>query len=160
MPTSTPPPPERPNPTAHRTRSLPFDRLVILLLGACACVLSFDSLRQVALATHVRPDLSYLFPVVIDGFIAYGVRARTAPSARGYLGRFLRISPSARQGGQSRLPVPPMPRGPSAVLQPQLAGPSSSGRAATTKATASSGVSVRATSSPSFRTPYSPSSYG
>jgi hypothetical protein len=33
------------------------------------------SLRQVALATHVRPDLSYLFPFVIDGFIAYGVRA-------------------------------------------------------------------------------------
>jgi hypothetical protein len=89
MPTSTPPPPERPTPIAHRTRSLPFDRLVILLLGACGCVLSFDSLRQVALATHVRPDLSYLFPVVIDGFIAYGVRAilllRDAPrSARLY----------------------------------------------------------------------------
>lgn len=75
MPTSTPPPPERPTPISHPTRSLPFDRLVILLLGACGCVLSFDSLRQVALATHVRPDLSYLFPVVIDGFIAYGVRA-------------------------------------------------------------------------------------
>ncbi|MEU6848363.1 DUF2637 domain-containing protein [Actinacidiphila alni] len=77
MPTSTPPPPERPAPIPDRPRhrSLPFDRLVILLLGACGCVLSFDSLRQVALATHVRPDLSYLFPIVIDGFIAYGVRA-------------------------------------------------------------------------------------
>lgn len=89
MPTSTPPPPERPTPISHRTRSLPFDRLVILLLGACGCVLPFDSLRQVALATHVRPDLSYLFLIVIDGFIAYGVRAilllRDAPrSARLY----------------------------------------------------------------------------
>ncbi|MFJ2632194.1 DUF2637 domain-containing protein [Streptomyces sp. NPDC087422] len=76
-------------PDRPRHRSLPFDRLVLLLLGACGCVLSFDSLRQVALATHVRADLSYLFPVVIDGFIAYGVRAilllRDAPrSARLY----------------------------------------------------------------------------
>ncbi|WP_329177651.1 DUF2637 domain-containing protein [Streptomyces sp. NBC_01477] len=91
MPTSTPPQPERPAPIPDwtRPRSLPFDRLVILLLGACGCILSFDSLRQVALATHVRPDLSYLFPIVIDGFIAYGVRAilllRDAPrSARLY----------------------------------------------------------------------------
>ncbi|WNI16317.1 DUF2637 domain-containing protein [Actinacidiphila sp. ITFR-21] len=91
MPTSTPSQPERPAPIPDRThpRSLPFDRLVILLLGACGCILSFDSLRQVALATHVRPDLSYLFPIVIDGFIAYGVRAilllRDAPrSARLY----------------------------------------------------------------------------
>ncbi|CAG6394872.1 DUF2637 domain-containing protein [Streptomyces cocklensis] len=89
MPTPVPPPPDRTAPISHRPRSLPFDRLVILLLGACGCVLSFDSLRQVALATHVRPDLSYLFPVVIDGFIAYGVRAilllRDAPrSARLY----------------------------------------------------------------------------
>jgi len=91
MPTSIPPRPERLNSIADRIRprSLPFDRLVILLLGACGCILSFDSLRQVALATHVRPDLSYLFPVVIDGFIAYGVRAilllRDAPrSARLY----------------------------------------------------------------------------
>lgn len=77
MPTSTPPRPERPAPRPDRPRhrSLPFDRLVTLLLGACGCVLSFDSLRQVALATHVRPDLSYLFPIVIDDFIAYGVRA-------------------------------------------------------------------------------------
>ncbi|WP_408645970.1 DUF2637 domain-containing protein [Streptomyces odonnellii] len=28
-----------------------------------------------ATAVHVRPQLTYLFPVVIDGFIAYGVRA-------------------------------------------------------------------------------------
>jgi hypothetical protein len=76
MPSSIPPS-ERPAPVPNpaRSRPLPFDRIVILLLGACGCVLSFDSLRQVALAIHVRPDLSYLFPIVIDGFIAYGVRA-------------------------------------------------------------------------------------
>ncbi len=91
MPTSTTPPLERPAPIPGRARrrQLPFDRLAILLLGACGCILSFDSLRQIALATHVRPELSYLFPVVIDGFIAYGVRAilllRDAPlSARLY----------------------------------------------------------------------------
>jgi hypothetical protein len=57
MPTSTPPRPERPNPIADRIRprSLPFDRLVILLLGACGCILSFDSLRQVALAPTCGP---------------------------------------------------------------------------------------------------------
>lgn len=83
-----------------RRRQLPYDRLVILLIGTCACVLSFDSLRQVALATHVRPDLSYLFPVVIDGFIAYGVRAmlllRDAPrSARLYAGTLFSAATAA-----------------------------------------------------------------
>ena len=58
---------------AHRATTL--DRLVVLLLGAAGCVLSYDALRQVAFAIHVRPALTYLFPVVIDGFIAYGVRA-------------------------------------------------------------------------------------
>jgi hypothetical protein len=60
-----------------------WDRLAVLLLGAAGCVLSFDALRQMAFAIHVRPALTYLFPVVIDGFIAYGVRAllvlRAAP---------------------------------------------------------------------------------
>ncbi|MEY9965972.1 hypothetical protein ABIA33_004027 [Streptacidiphilus sp. MAP12-16] len=60
-----------------------WDRLAVLLLGAAGCVLSYDALRQMAFAIHVRPALTYLFPVVIDGFIAYGVRAllvlRAAP---------------------------------------------------------------------------------
>ncbi|MYS22523.1 Protein of unknown function [Streptomyces sp. DvalAA-14] len=90
MPTPIPPPTHADRiANRPRRRSLPYDRLAILLLGACGCVLSFDSLRQIALATHVRPELSYLFPVVIDGFIAYGIRAilllRDAPlSARLY----------------------------------------------------------------------------
>ncbi|GAA3162238.1 MULTISPECIES: DUF2637 domain-containing protein [Streptomyces] len=47
-------------------------------VGALATVgftLSYDALRQVAVAIHIRPTLTYLFPVVVDGFIAYGVRA-------------------------------------------------------------------------------------
>jgi hypothetical protein len=60
-----------------------WDRLAVLMLGAAGCVLSYDALRQMAFAIHVRPTLTYLFPVVIDGFIAYGVRAllvlRAAP---------------------------------------------------------------------------------
>ena len=60
----------------------------MILLGACGA-LSYDSLRQIAVAIHIRPHLAYLFPLVIDGFIAYGVRAllvlREAPwPARAY----------------------------------------------------------------------------
>jgi hypothetical protein len=60
-----------------------WDRAAVLLLGAAGCALSFSALQQMALAIHIRPHLTYLFPVVIDGFIAYGVRAllvlRSAP---------------------------------------------------------------------------------
>ncbi|MEZ0064341.1 hypothetical protein ABIA32_000319 [Streptacidiphilus sp. MAP12-20] len=64
-------------------RATVWDRLAVLLLGAAGCLLSYDALRQMAFAIHVRPALTWLFPVVIDGFIAYGVRAllvlRTTP---------------------------------------------------------------------------------
>lgn len=66
--------------TAHLTG---WDRLVIVALGAAGCALSYDALQQMAVAIHVRGLLTYLFPLVIDGFIAYGVRAllvlRNAP---------------------------------------------------------------------------------
>ncbi|MDV5145456.1 DUF2637 domain-containing protein [Streptomyces sp. SBC-4] len=52
-----------------------WDRAAIILLGATGFLFSYDALRQVAIAIHARPSLSYLFPVFIDGFIAYGVRA-------------------------------------------------------------------------------------
>jgi hypothetical protein len=90
MPTSVPPTPLARTPErARRRRARPLDSLAILLLGGSACTLSFDALRQVALAAHVRPLLAYLFPIIIDGFIGYGVRAilllRDAPpSARRY----------------------------------------------------------------------------
>jgi hypothetical protein len=66
--------------TATATTSRPahltgWDRAAVLLLGAAGCALSFSALQQMALAIHIRPHLTYLFPVVIDGFIAYGVRA-------------------------------------------------------------------------------------
>jgi hypothetical protein len=68
------------NAPAHLTG---WDRAAVLLLGAAGCALSFSALQQMALAIHIRPRLTYLFPVVIDGFIAYGVRAllvlRSAP---------------------------------------------------------------------------------
>ncbi|MFF0450063.1 DUF2637 domain-containing protein [Streptomyces sp. NPDC004609] len=73
-------PPARPG-TGHRVTS--WDRAAILSLGSAACTLSYDALQQMAVAIHVRGLLTYLFPLVIDGFIAYGVRAllvlRTAP---------------------------------------------------------------------------------
>ena len=59
------------------------------MLGLAGGALSYDALRQMAVAVHIRPQLTYLFPVVIDGFIAYGIRAllvlRNAPGpARAY----------------------------------------------------------------------------
>ncbi|MFI6372402.1 DUF2637 domain-containing protein [Streptomyces sp. NPDC050546] len=52
-----------------------WDRSAIILLGAAGFAFSYDALRQIAIAIHARGSLSYLFPVFIDGFIAYGVRA-------------------------------------------------------------------------------------
>ncbi|MFJ8957445.1 DUF2637 domain-containing protein [Streptomyces sp. NPDC102381] len=52
-----------------------WDRSAVILLGAAGFAFSYDALRQIALAIHARETLSYLFPVFIDGFIAYGVRA-------------------------------------------------------------------------------------
>ncbi|GHA17266.1 DUF2637 domain-containing protein [Streptomyces echinoruber] len=52
-----------------------WDAAAITLLGAAGFAFSYDALRQVAVAVHARGKLSYLFPVFVDGFIAYGVRA-------------------------------------------------------------------------------------
>ncbi|MGW4291047.1 DUF2637 domain-containing protein [Streptomyces sp. NPDC004673] len=52
-----------------------WDRVVIIVLGGAGCALSYDALQQMAIAIHIRGFLTYLFPLVIDGFIAYGVRA-------------------------------------------------------------------------------------
>ncbi|MCX4828312.1 DUF2637 domain-containing protein [Streptomyces sp. NBC_01016] len=58
-------------------------RVGIALLAAFAFALSYDALRQMAVAIHIRGLLTYAFPLVIDGFIAIGVGAllmlRTAP---------------------------------------------------------------------------------
>ncbi|QHC21397.1 DUF2637 domain-containing protein [Streptomyces sp. GS7] len=67
-----------------------WDRAVVIALGGAGCALSYDALQQMAVAIHVRGFLTYLFPLVIDGFIAYGIRAllvlRDAPlRARLYL---------------------------------------------------------------------------
>ncbi|WP_432061510.1 DUF2637 domain-containing protein [Streptomyces sp. S1] len=60
-----------------------WDRVVVIALGGAGCALSYDALQQMAVAIHIRGFLTYLFPLVIDGFIAYGVRAllvlRNAP---------------------------------------------------------------------------------
>ncbi|WP_063728777.1 DUF2637 domain-containing protein [Streptomyces sp. RTd22] len=52
-----------------------WDRAAIITLGAAGCALSYDALQQMAVAIHVRGPLTWLFPLVIDGFIGYGVRA-------------------------------------------------------------------------------------
>ncbi|WP_405496315.1 DUF2637 domain-containing protein [Streptomyces sp. NBC_00096] len=61
---------------AHAAAPIGFwDRLAIITLGTAGCALSYDALQQMAVAIHVRGFLTYLFPLVVDGFIAYGVRA-------------------------------------------------------------------------------------
>ncbi|MGW2641262.1 DUF2637 domain-containing protein [Streptomyces sp. NPDC001348] len=58
-------------------------RLGVGLVGTIGFALSYDALRQMAVAIHVRGVLTYAFPLVIDGFIAIGVAAllilRAAP---------------------------------------------------------------------------------
>lgn len=93
MPTTAPPSPAHPAPLPAEPASGPrtswWDPLALIVLGLAGGALSYDALRQMALAVHIRPNLTYLFPLVIDGFIAYGVRAllvlRDAPwPARAY----------------------------------------------------------------------------
>ncbi|MFK0288865.1 DUF2637 domain-containing protein [Streptomyces sp. NPDC090442] len=66
--------------TARGTAAI---RIGIALLGTIGFALSYDALRQMAIAIHVGGLLVYAFPLVIDGFIAIGVGAllilRTAP---------------------------------------------------------------------------------
>ncbi|MFI2312512.1 hypothetical protein AMK17_19320 [Streptomyces sp. CB00072] len=52
-----------------------WDRAVVIALGGAGCALSYDALQQMAVAIHVRGLLTFVFPLVIDGFIAYGIRA-------------------------------------------------------------------------------------
>ncbi|MEU5545148.1 DUF2637 domain-containing protein [Streptomyces sioyaensis] len=66
---------KRIRPDAAHARMTGWDYGAVVILASVGFVLSYDALRQVAVAIHVRPVLSYLFPVVVDGFIAYGVRA-------------------------------------------------------------------------------------
>ncbi|WP_329176333.1 DUF2637 domain-containing protein [Streptomyces sp. NBC_01477] len=93
MPATEPPRPAPQTPPQHEPapgrRGSWWDALALILLGLAGGALSYDSLRQMAVAVHIRPHLAYLFPLVIDGFIAYGVRAllvlRDAPwPARAY----------------------------------------------------------------------------
>ncbi|MGY3336407.1 hypothetical protein ACVW0K_002506 [Streptomyces filamentosus] len=41
----------------------------ITLIATVGFVLSYDALRQMAVAAHISGPLTYLFPLVIDGFI-------------------------------------------------------------------------------------------
>ncbi|GAA2259122.1 hypothetical protein GCM10010430_48960 [Kitasatospora cystarginea] len=83
--------------TAHQSTPKPtrshvtgWDHAAIGLLALAGFALSYDALRQTAQAIHVRGPLTYVYPLIIDGFIAYSVRAllilRTAPlGARAYV---------------------------------------------------------------------------
>ncbi|AUH42207.1 DUF2637 domain-containing protein [Streptomyces sp. CMB-StM0423] len=61
--------------TASTVRGSIALRISVAALAAIGFVLSYDALRQMAVAVHIRGPLTYLFPLVIDGFIAIGVAA-------------------------------------------------------------------------------------
>jgi hypothetical protein len=72
-------------------------RAGIAVLAAVAFALSYDALRQMAVAIHIRGLLTYTFPLVIDGFIAIGIGAqlmlRTAPRvSRFYVGTLIALA--------------------------------------------------------------------
>jgi hypothetical protein len=60
----------------------------VLVLAAAAFTLSYDALHQLALDSHVRPALAWLWPVVIDGTIVVALltvlAANRAPARAGY----------------------------------------------------------------------------
>ncbi|MEV3853138.1 DUF2637 domain-containing protein [Streptomyces sp. NPDC050095] len=63
------------HPAPSPARITTWDRAAIVALGGAGCALSYDALQQMATAIHIRGILTFVFPLVIDGFIAYGVRA-------------------------------------------------------------------------------------
>ncbi|WP_406286279.1 DUF2637 domain-containing protein [Streptomyces sp. NBC_00209] len=74
--------------TTARTAPVPVPlalaiRVGVALLALAAFALSYDALRQMAAASHIYWRLTYVFPLVIDGFIAIGIGAllvlRSAP---------------------------------------------------------------------------------
>lgn len=83
--------------TAHISA---WDRAVVIALGGAGCALSYDALQQMAVAIHVRGLLTFVFPLVIDGFIAYGVRALLVL-------RDARCAPGSTSGRSSARPPPP-----------------------------------------------------
>ncbi|QMU67128.1 DUF2637 domain-containing protein [Streptacidiphilus sp. P02-A3a] len=96
MPTTTQPP----APTTRTGRATRWDRRAIAVLGTLGFALSYSALQQMATAAHVLRPLSYAYPPLVDGFIAYGVRAvlvlRTAPlPARLYAWALLAAATSA-----------------------------------------------------------------
>jgi hypothetical protein len=60
----------------------------VLVLAAAAFTLSYDALHQLALDSHVRPGLAWLWPVVIDGTIVVALltvlAAKRAAARAGY----------------------------------------------------------------------------
>ncbi|WP_329162020.1 DUF2637 domain-containing protein [Streptomyces sp. NBC_01717] len=90
-PTTVIAPPAAPAPLAAAIRT------GVALLAVAAFALSYDALRQMAVASHIHRALTYAFPLVIDGFIAIGIGAllilRTAPlPARLYVSALVGIA--------------------------------------------------------------------
>lgn len=64
-----------PTPSPARPRLALAIRTGVALMSLGAFALSYDALRQMAAASHVHPALTYVFPLLVDGFIALGIGA-------------------------------------------------------------------------------------
>ncbi|MDX2819895.1 DUF2637 domain-containing protein [Streptomyces ipomoeae] len=81
-------------------------RLGIGLLATVAFALSYDALRQMAVAIHIRGLLTYTFPLVIDGFIAIGIGAQlmlraAALRSRMYVGTLVGLATGVSIGANA-----------------------------------------------------------
>lgn len=95
-----PMPAPHPYPDAPAGTARLWDRAAVSGLAVAGFLLSYDALRQMAAASHVRPLLTWLFPLIVDGFIAYGVRAlllmrQARPAARAYVWTLLAVATGA-----------------------------------------------------------------
>lgn len=61
-----------------------FTRVTVSIIAAGAAVLSFDALTAVAVASNIRPELAWVWAVVIDGFILIATTATFALRGRSW----------------------------------------------------------------------------
>ncbi|OKK18460.1 hypothetical protein AMK16_19425 [Streptomyces sp. CB00455] len=67
--------PSSPTPSPARPKLAVAIRTGVALMALGAFALSYDALRQMAAASHVHAALTYVFPLLVDGFIALGIGA-------------------------------------------------------------------------------------
>jgi putative flippase GtrA len=85
----------------------PWDFLAIGLLSLASALVSYNALHDIAKAINVPGRLAYIYPLILDGFIAYSVRSmfvfKHAPRSTRFYVAFLMITSTAASLGINRL---------------------------------------------------------